>query len=597
MFEKHKKNDQSNLTLLNQIWKLLAKKRRVQVIFSIFLMIVVAFAEVISIGAVMPFLTVLISPHTVFNHSLLQPVINILGYQEANDLLFPITIFFIIAVVVSSSLRMILYWLQLYLAHKIGADFSERIFSHTLYQSYEFHLQKNSSESISAIVNKSGAIVGQAILPLMVIVSSLITLVAIVVTLIFINPELVVICLGSFGITYIFIANYFKNKIDYYSKIINKNSSLLIQIIQESIGGIRDILIEHNQDIYCNSFRKIDGPLKNAGAMILSMMGMPRFLIEGLGVITIAILAYYLTSENPAGSTAIPFLGVIALGAQRLLPIMQQGYASWSTIRSGRPAFEDVINLLKSPATESCAPDDITPIIFEREISVEKIFFSYKSNNLNVLKDVSFKILKGSRIGIVGTTGSGKSTLLDIIMGLIIPSDGNVTIDEIKLSNDNIRHWRACIAHVPQHVYISDSSIAENIAFGIPKSEIDWGRMESAINGAQLAQTIGAWDRGFDTVVGERGARLSGGQRQRIGIARALYKKAKVIIFDEATSALDGLTESAIMASLDKMGANLTIIMVAHRLTTLKSCDYILQLENGAIKDIVTYQNLKNTST
>jgi ATP-binding cassette subfamily B protein len=254
------------------------------------------------------------------------------------------------------------------------------------------------------------------------------------------------------------------------------------------------------------------------------------------------------------------------------------------------------MTLLESPTTEELgwAPDDLGPLIYEKEISLEDIFFSYRTNNINVLKGINFKIPKGSKIGIVGITGSGKSTLLDIIMGLILPTKGVLKIDGVKLSTANLNNWRACIAHVPQHVYISDASVAENIAFGIPEAEIDWVRMEFAVNGAQLSQMIKAWDHGYKTIVGERGARLSGGQRQRIGIARALYKKAHVIIFDEATSALDGLTESAIIESLHKIGANLTIIMVAHRLTTLKSCDFILQLEDGVVKDIISYQDLNN---
>jgi ATP-binding cassette subfamily B protein len=596
MIVSDKKKSNSNLSLLGQIWGLIDKRRRFQIGCSIILMVVVAFFEVISISTVMPFLTVLISPDTVFDDPLIKPIIKILGFEHAREMLLPITILFILTVVISNGLRMFLYWLQLYLAHKIGSDFGGKIFRHSIFQSYEYHLQKNSSESISTIINKSGAIVGQAVLPLMVIISSLITLIAIAATLVYLNPELVIVCLISFGSIYLLIANYFKKKVDYHSILINNNSSLLIQVIQESIGGIRDIIIEHSQDVYCRAFKRIDGPLKRSGAIVLSMIGMPRFAIEGLGVITIAILAYYLTSLNPEGSTAVPFLGVIALGSQRLLPIMQQGYASWTTIRSGMPAFTDVITLLESPSTEYLvrAPDDLCPAIFEKELSLENIVFSYKTNSIDVLKGVSLLIPKGSKIGIVGTTGSGKSTLLDIIMGLISPTQGRVMIDGVALSEENIQNWRACIAHVPQHVYISDASIAENIAFGIPEVEINWERIESAIEGAELTETIKQWDHGYRTVVGERGARLSGGQRQRVGIARALYKNAQVIIFDEATSALDGHTESSIMKSLHRTGANLTIIMVAHRLTTLESCNYIFQLEQGKIISPQSYQNLKD---
>lgn len=573
---------------------MIEKRRRAQIGWTISLMIAVAFAEVISIGAVMPFLTILISPDTVFAYPLLQPVFKIFGVKTAGELLLPITILFIFSVIISNGLRMVLYWILINLAHKIGSDLSARIFRHILFQSYEYHLQKNSSESIT-ILNKSSEIVGRSILPLMIIVSSSITLVAIVFTLILLNPAVVLICLISFGSIYLIIANNFKEKIDTYSKIVNTNGTLLIKVIQESLGGIRDVLIEHTQDVYCSAFKRIDEPLKKAEAMVLSMIGMPRFAIEGLGVIAIAILAFYLTSKNPSGSIAIPFLGVIALGTQRLLPILQQGYASWTTIKAYRPALADLAALMESPKIEVVGwnSKDATPTIFEKEIFLENISFSYQSNNINVLKGISLKIHKGSRIGIVGTTGSGKSTLLDLIMGLVSPTHGRVIVDDIILSAENIQNWRACIAHVPQHVFISDASIAENIALGIPVDQIDWERMNFAINGAQLAKTIETWGEGYKTIVGERGARLSGGQRQRIGIARALYKNAKVIIFDEATSALDGETESAVMRSIDKIDPNLTIIMVAHRLTTLESCDCILEIDHGVVKSIVNNKNAK----
>jgi len=557
-------------------------------------MILVAFAEVISISAIMPFLTILISPNVLFDHPLMRSIFEQAGFNQANELLFPITIIFIIVVFIANGMRMFLYWFQLHLAHEIGAEFSARIFSHTLFQSYEYHLQNNSSESIANIMNKSDAIVGQAILPLMVIISSSIILVAIIGTLIFVNPTLVISCLVVFGCIYLLIAVYFRMHIDKQSKIINYNGPRLIKVIQESIGGIRDILIEHSQEVYCSAFKKIDKPYKYAHAAVLSMIGMPRFVIEGVGVILIAILAYYLIRNDPLNSMVVPTLGIMALGSQRLLPVMQQGYASWSAIRAGKPALGDIITLLKNPATEYIAyeSEKLNPIIFNSEIKIDNVSFSYKVNNIDVLKNISVTIPKGARIGIIGTTGSGKSTLLDIIMGLIFPSDGKIFVDKISLSKKNILNWRARIAHVPQHVYIADASVAENIAFGVLSSRIDLDRVKLAAKKAQIAQTIEEWDDGYQTIVGERGARLSGGQRQRIGIARALYKEAQVIIFDEATSALDNATELAVMNTLSNLDSKLTIIMVAHRLSTLESCDRIVQLVNGLVKNILSYKEL-----
>lgn len=584
----------SQTKLLKRLWNHINQTRKLQLFFLVLLMILVAFAEVVSIGAVLPFLTVLISPGIIFDHWLAKPVMLALGYSEPSQLLLPITLGFIGAVIIANLLRMSLYWIQLYVAYKIGSDLSVNIFRGTLFQPYSIHLQRNSSEVIAAIISKSDAIVGQTVLPLMVLISSFVILLVIAATLLWLNPFLTSTGMFGFILSYILIAHFFKKRIERQGNIISEKGASLIKVIQESLGGIRDVLIDGTQNFYCRIFKDIDTPLKNANAKVFAMIGMPRYLIEALGVILMIILAYELSSQPSSVAMAVPILGGVVLCAQRLLPILQQAYASWSSMSAGKASLIDVLMILESPLPDYAFEPSRRhhQLTFSNEISIENIGFSYESSQPEILRNVTLKIPKGARIGIIGTTGSGKSTLLDIMMGLLVPTSGDIFIDGCRLTPENLPNWQACLAHVPQQVYIADASIAENIAFGISREDIDWDRVMNVARQAQISDVIESWPQKYLTKVGERGARLSGGQRQRIGIARALYKNAQVIILDEATSSLDSETEQSVMQSLNNLDKNLTVIMVAHRLSTLHDCSHIVRLGSGIILEALTYDEL-----
>ena len=286
-------------------------------------------------------------------------------------------------------------------------------------------------------------------------------------------------------------------------------------------------------------------------------------------------------------------LGALALGAQRSLPMLQLGYSSWSLIRGGQVLLNTTLDLLDQPLPAHADTPLPPPMPFRFSITLNNLTFKYTENSPWVFQyGLNLSIPKGSRVGFIGATGSGKSTLIDIIMGLLRPTSGSVAIDGINITEQNHRGWMAHIAHVPQVIFLADASIVENIAFGVPVEQIDHTRLRQAAQKAQIAQTIETWDKQYDTVVGERGVRLSSGQRQRIGIARALYKQADVIVFDEATSALDNDTERMVMETIQNLGDELTVIIAAHRLTTLKHCTEIIELEEGRIKRSGSYANM-----
>ena len=563
--------------LFKRLWKNINLKRKKQLSLVLLFIMAASVTEVISIGAVIPFLGVLANPEAFFQHELAQSFINYLNIAEPSQLLPLFATAFMIAALMAGLMRIALLWSQTRLAHAIGADLSYQIYKNTLYQPYSVHLEQNSSEVISAIATKSDQVVMQTILPIMYIVSSIFMLIMILLTLIVIHPVMAIVAMTGFAFIYVLFIYLTKKRLHGNSKKISHNSNMTIKALQEGMGGIRDVLINSTQTIYCNIFRKSDLPLRRALGENQYISASPRYAMEAVGMALIAIIAYTMT-QGDRSESVIPILGALALGAQRLLPALQQVYSSYSTVKGSISSLRDVIFLLKQPLPKNIENQALNPIEFRREISLKNVGFRYSSNAPLSLSGVNLTIAKGSCVGFIGVTGSGKSTLLDIIMGLLSPTIGKLTIDGEMVTDENRRVWQSNIAHVPQNIYLSDSTIEENIAFGIPKEEINHQRVKEVAKQAHIAELVEGWKDGYQTFVGEQGIRLSGGQRQRIGIARALYKKAKVLIFDEATSALDGQTEKKIMNIINKLDNDLTILIIAHRVTTLKECDQIIDI-------------------
>jgi ATP-binding cassette subfamily B protein len=546
------------------------------------LMIVTAFAEALSIGAVLPFLGILTSPDVVFAQPFLAPLIQALGIQTPAQLLFPLTILFALAAITSGLMRILLLWAQYRLSSAMGTDLSLNVYRRTLFQPYAVHAARNSSDIIAAISSKIGLVIINSLMTALTLTSSFFLMTMILGALLLIDPLIAVTAFVGFGMVYALVIALTKQRLLRDSKRISQQSNKVVKALQEGLGGIRDVLIDGTQNTYCDIYRTADQSLRRAQANVNIVSGSPRFLIEALGMVLIAGLAYVMAQRSAGIAGAIPVLGALALGAQRLLPVLQQAYASFSAIRGNKTNLEDVIDLLDQPMPAGHL-DLVQPITFERDIKLNNLSFQYSKHTPMVLKGVDVTIVKGSRVGFIGSTGSGKSTLVDVVMSLLQPTQGSLDIDGQAITPDNHRAWHAHLAHVPQSIFLADSSIAENIAFCVPKALIDMQRVQVAAQQAQIAQTIEGWQENYDTFVGERGVRLSGGQRQRIGIARALYKQANVIIFDEATSALDNATEREVMQAIDSLGPELTVLIVAHRLSTLKHCTHIIELNQGQV--------------
>jgi len=579
------------IRLLKRLWLHINSRRRKQFIVLMVLMVISSISEVISIGMVVPFLSVLTSPEIVFEHPAAAFFIDKLNITKPNQLLLPVTIIFSIAALISGAIRLFMLWFQTRLSHAIGADLSINIYRNTLYQPYSIHMSRNSSEIISAISVKADEVVYNAIIPVLIILSSSLVMVSILGVLIMIDAAVAIGIFVGFGSIYIIVIYFSRLRLKKNSQVISDNSNKVIKILQEGLGGIRDILIDNTQEVYCNEYKGADLPLRRAKANVDIIGSSPRFLIETLCIVFIAIVAFFLTQRNGGILQVIPILGALALGAQRLLPILQYSYAGFTAMRGRQATLKDALDLLDRPIPSYLKNLPKKSILFKKSIELKNISFRYNSELPDVLSDFNIVIEKGHKIGFIGTTGSGKSTLLDIIMGLIRTKNGLISVDNQIITDKNYKSWQMCIAHVPQNIFLADSSVSENIAFGVPKENIDFDLVRSAAKQANIAHTIESWNNKYDTDVGEHGVFLSGGQRQRIGIARALYKRAEILILDEGTSALDEVTEKNVMEAIENLDKNITIIIVAHRLSTLKNCNKIIELSEGKVKKTGLYSD------
>lgn len=583
-------------SLLVQLFRYVSRRRRFQFVLMLGLTLASSCAEVVSLGAVVPFIGILTQPEKVFNSPLMAGVVQTLGITSAADLVLPLTIAFAVAALVAGGLRLLLLWVSIRLANAVGADFSIEVYRRTLYQPYHVHVDRNSSEIISGITNKI-EIVTKVLISVVTVTTSVVLFVAILLTLLIINPVVASVSMLVFGVSYGMIAWQTRHRLMRNSQCIAQEHSRVVKILQEGLGAIRDVLLDGTQSVYCDSYSKAVQRFRRANSENNFINQAPRYAMEALGMVLIAGLTFVLSRQPGGVGAALPLLAALALGAQRLLPLLQQVYANWSNLTGSYGPLVDVLKLLDQALPEEAGQPASEPLAFHDTICFDNVNFHYGNNGPQVLNNINLTIPKGTRVGFIGSTGSGKSTALDLLVSLLRPTQGKILVDGQTINGQHRRAWQRTIAHVPQSVYLADGTIAENIAFGVPPEQIDFDRVRQAARKAQIEEFIESRPEGYSVLVGERGIRLSGGQRQRIGIARALYKQATVLVFDEATSALDNVTEQEVMCAIENLNRDLTILIIAHRLTTLRHCDTIIQLEHGQIVAQGSYEYfMKNDS-
>lgn len=599
----HNKQKKSSFLQILALLDFISRRRKIQFFSLILLMIVTGVAEMLTVLSISPFVGSLISPNQNQLPSWMGPVIQLLGVGSAQNLRATLAILFVSIVLIAAFIRSLSILISNRFVALMASDLSCMAFDNSLIRDYSYFIETNSNSIISTLTS-SVSRTSAALMAFVSLIASSIIGLFLLMSLLLVNTLLAISGVLFIGFTYYAIAFCVRKRLLANNHSIVRSSSKQIQVINETLSSIRDVILGQSQGYYSKKYKNEDRVFRLLQAENQFLGAFPRYLIEAVGMTAIAIFAISSSYDGQLSSKSmIPLLGVLAIAAQKLLPTVQQIYTSWSTLKSTSIDIANLTAMIEPVNTPAFNYNNDDIIVFKSSIKLQSISFRYAAALPLILNDISFTINRGERIGIIGTTGSGKSTLVDILMGLLSPSSGTIVVDDAplhfkgSLHTHHIQQWRAKLSHVPQEIYLSDSSFVENIAFGVDAAKIDYDLVIESAKQAQIHSFILTTEHGYHTFVGEKGVRLSGGQKQRIAIARALYHRSEIIFFDEATSALDTQTEQEVMHAIEKLSSDLTLILVAHRTSTLKLCNRVIRLENGAISFQGSPGNLPEIST
>mgnify|MGYP000698691172 CR=1 FL=1 len=583
-------NHINNFKLLNNLWRYVPENRRIQFIISAFLMFIGGLLEVVSLSAVIPFIGILTSPERILDITIVAYLANLFSFKEPGDLVLPITIIFVSIAIISGLFRLFLLYITTRISYSTGHDLSVMVYKKTLHQPYTVHTSRNTSQIISAITIKVGGVVATFII-LATLINSIILASMIIITLFVIDPFISSSILLSFTVFYLIASSISSKSLERNSMSIAIDQDKVVKNLQEGLGGIREVLLDNSQQFFAEFFSKSDKSLKFAQASNYVIGQSPKFVVEIIAICAISILAFFLSNTDDGLLNFLPVIVAMAVASQRLLPAVQQGYNAWASIVGSHSSLSDVLELLEQKDYKDLE-DFAEPMDFKNKLTLKNVEFKYPDSSILVLEGIDIEFKKGEVIGIIGETGSGKSTLLDLIMGLLEPSKGSISSDDILINRANVANWKKNIAHVSQDVFLSDSSFLENIAFGFLKEDISKQKVIEAAKKSEIHDFIMTHELGYDHNIGEQGVKLSGGQRQRLGIARALFKGCNILALDESTSALDTETEQKVLKSIENIKSEVTIFMIAHRHSTLATANSIIELERGKISRQGTYQEI-----
>ena len=584
---------------LQPLWQALSPRRRKQLLGLQLLSVVAAAGEVANLGALLPFLRLLSNPSE--GLKALGPLAAPLRGLPEQHLLLSLGLGFIAVVITSTFLRVLTIRTQLRLSALITADLGDQVFSAVLQKPFAWHLQHNSSNVLGHLT-KDVDQTASSIQGLLVVVVNVSIVVLLGGSLIALAPGVMLVIGALLAGFYVLVFRFTRGALRADGEKLTTSYQRSLQVAQEGLGGIRDVLLDRSQPFFLDAYRICIRTYRLAAAAINTKAQVPRYLIEGFAVILIVGLSLSLAVSGQGIERQLPLLGTLALGAYRLLQPLQQCFTALSSLQANQASLTRLEPFLqaKSALQGLHAENALLPQVPAGDplLQLDQVSFRYSSTGPWVLSDLDLSIRLGERLAFVGSTGSGKSTTSDLILGLLAPSEGRLLVQGVDLHGTPglVAAWQRRVAHVPQQIYLSDASFASNIAFGVPAEQIDSQRVREAAEQARIAELIESSTEGYDTVVGERGVRLSGGQRQRIGIARALYRQAELLVLDEATSALDNRTEAEVMEAIDSLDRNITVILIAHRLSTVRRCDQIILLDKGSILNVGTYQELCRTS-
>lgn len=559
------------------LYRLLSPARRRQFLLTLGLMLLGAAAEMVTIGAALPFLALVAEPGSALVPPRLLDFLTAIG----GSAVVGAALLLIAAALVSATVRLALTWGSQRFVMAAGHDMAAAVFGRMLRQPYSEQVRRNSSQTLAAVEKVQGVVFGLLQPAMQGLIGAFIAL-CVFALLLRIDARAAGFAAAAVVLVYVGVSLLVRPRLRRNSEALAGTMVERTRTVQEGLGGIRDIILDRSEPLFEAKFSALDRRYRRAQAATQFVAGAPRFVVEAAGLVAIALVTLAMSLEPGGVVKAIPVLGALALGAQRLLPLIQQAYYGWSLASGNLHAFRDVIAMMEAPVPPP--QPEAPPLPFERELAFERVGFHYPEGRFG-LEEVSFRIRPGEHVGIAGATGGGKSTLLDLLMGLLEPDEGAILVDGRPLDAATRPAWQAGLAHVPQSIYLADDTIAANIAFPRRPEAMDGEALETAIRAAQLEAFLAGLPEGLDTHVGERGVRLSGGQRQRIGLARALCRRPRLLILDEATSALDEATERAVLDALHGLRSDMTLVTVAHRATTLAACDRLIRVEGGRVSE------------
>ena len=585
--------------LIRDLFKLLTAKQRRKFYILQGLVILMALSEIVGVASIAPFMSLVGDVSMLERENFLGKLYAQTGLSNPYDFIFWVGIGVLISLTLSAFLSMITTWKLAMFAAEIGTENADRLYAYYLNQNWLFHSSGSSSQLVKQISTEAVRVTDLIILPLILMIAKLILTLFLLAAIVIYDPLVALFGVVLFSSLYVLLYTLVRKRLDINGQTLSEISTQRFRLMNEAFGGIKDVLLLNRKSYFNKEFEISGKKFAYARGNNHVLWQVPRYFMELIAFgAMIGLVLYLISSHQGDLGLILPILAVYALAGFKLLPAFQQIYSSLGQIRGNLAAFEAIKNDLLDSKLQDVAVANGADAYQESQlkpqhsIDVSGVFFTYPGKTKPALNDFSLTIPINTTVGIVGPSGSGKSTAIDVLLSIISPCQGEMKVDDIVIDENTKRSWQKTIGFVPQSIFLSEGTISENVAFGIPKNKINQEKVRIALGLAHLDELVDSLDNGINTKVGERGVQLSGGQRQRIGIARALYNDASILIFDEATSALDGITEKAIMDAIHDFSGKKTIVMIAHRLKTVQKCDQIFFIDQGKVTDQGTYEEL-----
>jgi ATP-binding cassette, subfamily B, bacterial PglK len=576
---------------------LLSYKERKRARLLFFIILVMALLDMIGVVSILPFMAALTNPGLIETNSTLNKIFevsSIFGVENNQEFLFTLGLSVFILLVVSLMFKAYATYIQIKFVQMSEFRMGKMMVERYLRQPYSWFLNRNSADLGKTILSEVGAIVAKGIRPFIEVIAKGTIAILLIILLVIADPKLALIVGISFSLAYGIIFYFIRGFLNRIGEKSLKNNELRFMSVSEAFGAVKEVKIGGLEKIFIKIFSDSAKSFAKTQALVEIIAQLPRYILEIIAFGGILLIILYLISQFGTFNESIPILSLYVFAGYRLMPALQQIYASFTKLAFVSPSLDKLYYDLKSLKNVNEIHDEGI-LSFNKMITLKNICYNYPKSSRTALRGINLSVPVKSIVGLVGATGSGKTTTVDIILGLLEPQKGILEVDDQAITKQNIRSWQRSIGYVPQHIYLSDDTLAANIAFGIEPKYINQEAIERASKIASLHEfVINELPEKYETTIGERGVRLSGGQRQRIGIARALYNKPQILILDEATSALDNNTERAVMDAVNNLNKEITIILIAHRLDTVKNCDKIFLLEKGELKDEGSFDELLN---